>query len=112
MLSVQWALGPWNGIVYLVLAATIVVIEYMVRGVYFKYEESPKRRLWLMLLWVLVWGGSVVLNIRLSTPFIEYEQLTMHGSNRIVLTLVTLVGVCGVVRAAVDIHRKRNKKDL
>jgi len=109
MLSVQWALGPWNGIVYLMLAATVVIIEYIVRGVYFGRKDTPKMRLRFMLVWMIAFGFNVILNI-LHFTFIEQGQLTMQGSSRIVFSLLTLIGICGTVRAAMDI-RRGNRKD-
>ena len=109
-LGVHWALGAWNSMVYGALAIAIVNIEYIMRGVYYKYEVCPKRHFWLMLALAIVFGFSVILNIWHFT-LIEQGQLSMWGSWRIAFALFTLIGICGTVRAAVDIRKNRNEAE-
>ncbi|MCL2532238.1 MAG: hypothetical protein FWE40_08820, partial [Oscillospiraceae bacterium] len=105
-IPVYWALGSWNNMVYVALAATVILIEFIVRGVYFGWHDTPKTRLVLMLILTAVMGLNLFLNVRLF-EFAEHGQLTMDGATFIALVLFMLVCVGGTVRAAYDLRRSK-----
>jgi len=105
-IPVYWALGSWNNVVYVALAATVILMEFIVRGVYFGHRDTPKTRLVFMLILTAVMGLNLFLNVRLF-EFAEHGQLTMDGATFIAILLLTLTGVCGTVRAAYDLRRSK-----
>lgn len=106
-IPVHWALGPWNNVVYVALAATVILIEFIVRGVYFGWHDTPKTRLVIMLILTAVMGLNIFLNIR-QFDFAAYGQLTLNGAMLIAILLFTLTSVGGAVRSAYDL--RKNKK--
>ncbi|MCL2445949.1 MAG: hypothetical protein FWD06_04190 [Oscillospiraceae bacterium] len=108
--SVHWAHGPWNNIIYVALAGSVIMVEFILRGVYFGHRDTPKTRLMLMLFVTAIWGFNIFMNLRLFS-FAEYGQLTMDGATLIAFVLITLTFACGTVRAAHDLRKGKQAKE-
>jgi hypothetical protein len=105
-LSVHWAHGAWNNVVYIALAWTIIMMEFIVRGVYFGKHDTPKRRIVLTAASTVALGFNVVLNI-VQFDFAEYGQMTLWGATFIAFVLLTFASASAVVRAAYDLRRSK-----
>jgi len=104
--SVHWAHGSWNSVVYVALAWTVIMMEFIIRGVYFGQLDTPKRRIVLTAASTVGLGFNVVLNI-VQFDFAEYGQMTLWGATFIAFVLLTLASACALIRAAYDLRRSK-----
>jgi len=106
--------GRPTSLVYLAIAITVVSIEFIIRGVYFGCKDTPKTRLKSTLGMVVVFGfnlGVTCYGLLTVDSFAENGQLTIWGGNIILFSSLTLIGICGFIRAVIDLRRSRRPEE-
>ena len=113
LFGIQWAQGRSGNFVLLGAAFLAVYLELIFRDAYFSGKQRPntlKGRLIFMLLWTALWGFNAVTTLRLDAPFAARGQLTERGCQLVLPCVLTLVGVCGFAKAAVDLCKRRGRR--